>query len=285
MERAVGGLLSIGAFARLARLTVKAVRHYDAEGLLPPAEVDPNTAYRYYRADPVRTAATIAVLRGLDVPLPVVREVLAAEDPDAVAAVLAGERDRQRADLARREQVLRSIDVLLTSPDRVRYDVVLTEREPVTLHGLTDRVRAEELEAGVGALCGELARTVTARVPFVAVYPLDITEEMDVMVGVPGSGSGSGSGSAEANERHFRPEGVGESAVRREAVTLPGGLWASTLHVGAYTGLPLAYAAVQEHVRALGHTPLGPFTETYLADPQTSSPDELVTRLALALEP
>lgn len=261
MERAAGGLLSIGAFARLARLTVKAVRHYDAEGLLPPAEVDPNTAYRYYRADQVRTAATIAVLRGLDVPLPVVREVLAAEDPDAVAAVLAGERDRQRADLARREQVLRSIDVLLASPDRVRYDVVLTEREPVTLHGLTDRVRADELEVGVGALCGELARTVTARVPFVAVYPLDLDDEIDVLAGVPGTAGGP---------------------VSR---TLPGGPWVTTLHVGPYTGLSLAYAALQEHARALGHTPRGPFTETYLADPSASAPEELVTRLALALEP
>lgn len=69
--------MPIGAFARLSRLTVKAVRHYDAEGLLVPAQVDPHSGYRYYRADQVRSATTIALLRGLDVPLPVVREVLA----------------------------------------------------------------------------------------------------------------------------------------------------------------------------------------------------------------
>jgi DNA-binding transcriptional MerR regulator len=33
-------LLSIGAFARLSGLTIKALRHYDEIGLLTPAEVD-----------------------------------------------------------------------------------------------------------------------------------------------------------------------------------------------------------------------------------------------------
>lgn len=35
--------MPIGAFARLARLTVKALRHYDTEGLLTPAVVDPHS--------------------------------------------------------------------------------------------------------------------------------------------------------------------------------------------------------------------------------------------------
>jgi DNA-binding transcriptional MerR regulator len=39
-------LLSIGRFARLSGLTVKALRHYDAEGPLSPAHVDEWTGYR-----------------------------------------------------------------------------------------------------------------------------------------------------------------------------------------------------------------------------------------------
>ncbi|MDN5748172.1 MAG: MerR family DNA-binding transcriptional regulator [Pseudonocardia sp.] len=70
--------MPIGAFARLARLTVKAVRHYDAQGLLVPAHVDARSGYRYYRAEQVPTATTIALLRGLDVPLPVVTRLAVA---------------------------------------------------------------------------------------------------------------------------------------------------------------------------------------------------------------
>lgn len=44
-------LLSIGAFARRARLSHKALRLYDRHGLLPPDHVDPVTGYRYYRPD------------------------------------------------------------------------------------------------------------------------------------------------------------------------------------------------------------------------------------------
>ncbi len=113
------GLMPIGAFARLCRLTVKAVRHYDAQGLLMPAEVDPHSGYRYFRAEQVRTATTIALLRSLDVPIPVVREVLAAPDAAGVAAVLAAQRERWAVELARREQVLASLDALLHRPERV----------------------------------------------------------------------------------------------------------------------------------------------------------------------
>lgn len=42
-----GELLSIGRFARISGLTVKALRHYDDVGLLRPARVDDATGYRY----------------------------------------------------------------------------------------------------------------------------------------------------------------------------------------------------------------------------------------------
>jgi effector-binding domain-containing protein len=37
-------------------------------------------------------------------------------------------------------------------------------------------------------------------------------------------------------------------------------------------------------VRDLGHRAVGPVTETYLADPGTVGPEDLVTRLSVALE-
>ena len=43
-------LLSIGQFARLAGLSVGALRHYDELDVLQPAEIDELTGYRRYRA-------------------------------------------------------------------------------------------------------------------------------------------------------------------------------------------------------------------------------------------
>jgi DNA-binding transcriptional MerR regulator len=252
------GLMPIGEFARLARLTVKAVRHYDAEGLLVPASVDSRTGYRYYRPEQVRTATTIALLRSLDVPLPVVREVLAAPDDAAVAAVLAEQRERLAAELARREQALHMLDALRKAPERMPYAVAIAERAPTRLSGLTGRVRADALDADTGALCRAVLRSgaATGRSPLVAVFPLDLVDEFDVIAGVPAAGGDT---------------------------ELPGGPWAATLHVGPYPHLPLAYTALLEHVREHGHRPVGPVTETYLTDPSTTEAEELVTRVAVAL--
>jgi DNA-binding transcriptional MerR regulator len=218
--------------------------------------VDPHSGYRYYRADQVPAATTIAVLRGLDVPLPVVREVLAAGDTDRVADVLAAQRERWAAELARREEVLRALDGLLRRPERVRYDVTIGPRDAVRLRGVTGAVRAAALDADTSALCVAALRDGVGRGPLVAVYPLDLAEEMAVTVGLPDPAGPTG---------------------------LPGAAWATTLHVGPYAQLPLAYAALLEHVRERGHTAAGPITETYLADPGTTAPAELVTRLAVAL--
>lgn len=96
-------LYSIGQFATVTGLTVKALRHYDALGLLHPADVDPHSGYRRYNATQAREAATISILRSMGVPLPAVEECLA--QPDRVPTLLeefARERDERR----RREDAL-----------------------------------------------------------------------------------------------------------------------------------------------------------------------------------
>jgi DNA-binding transcriptional MerR regulator len=65
-----------GQFARASGLTAKALRHYDAVGLLTPALVEPASGYRRYRADQVARAKLIRRLRGLDLPIVEVRRLL-----------------------------------------------------------------------------------------------------------------------------------------------------------------------------------------------------------------
>lgn len=91
-------LLSIGQFAGLTHLSVKALRHYDDQGLISPVHVDPDTRYRYYSLDQRETAGLIGVLRGMDAPLWLVREILdnAHTPDDAVAAFHAWWETEQR---------------------------------------------------------------------------------------------------------------------------------------------------------------------------------------------
>src|SRR5512134_3853242 len=71
-------LLSIGAFASMTRLSLKALRLYDQLGLLQPRHVDPQSGYRYYGVDQLANARMIRNMREMEMPLATIRQVLAA---------------------------------------------------------------------------------------------------------------------------------------------------------------------------------------------------------------
>nr|WP_106959892.1 MerR family transcriptional regulator [Streptomyces purpureus] len=76
-------LMPIGAFAQRSGLTSSALRFYADSGLLPPAEVDPVTGYRYYSTDQVARATALRQLRELAMPLAAVDAVLGAGADEA----------------------------------------------------------------------------------------------------------------------------------------------------------------------------------------------------------
>ena len=89
-------LLSIGRFARLAGLSIGALRHYHELGVLVPSHVDPQTAYRSYARAQLDAARLIARLRELELPLPEVRAILGADAAER-RRLLAAHRSRLTA--------------------------------------------------------------------------------------------------------------------------------------------------------------------------------------------
>lgn len=98
-ERPTADTLTSGEMVRASGLSIKALRLYDANGLLVPAGVDPRTGYRAYAPEQVERARALALLRRIDVPLARVPEVLDA-DPRDVRDVLLGWWDEQQQALA-----------------------------------------------------------------------------------------------------------------------------------------------------------------------------------------
>ncbi|MFI2708757.1 MerR family transcriptional regulator [Micromonospora sp. NPDC018662] len=98
-------LLTIGAFARAARLTTKALRVYDESGLLPPAAVDPHSGYRYYAPEQLDRARLIAALRRAGMPLAEIRTVCGLP-PHAAAEALDAWWRRVSADTAARARTV-----------------------------------------------------------------------------------------------------------------------------------------------------------------------------------
>lgn len=100
-------LLTIGAFARTSRLSIKALRLYDENGLLPPVWTDPATGYRYYAPAQLERARLVAWLRRLGMPLARIRAVCEAAQADgpAAAELLRGYWRQVEADTAARREL------------------------------------------------------------------------------------------------------------------------------------------------------------------------------------
>ena len=60
-------------------------------------------------------------------------------------------------------------------------------------------------------------------------------------------------------------------------ITLPGGTAAVTTHVGAYSDVAAAYAALEQWFATSGHRPTGAPWETYLDGPEVPQPRTTVT--------
>jgi DNA-binding transcriptional MerR regulator len=107
-------LLSIGQFARASGLTAKALRHYDAVGLLAPAIVDPESGYRRYRPDQLASARLIRQLRSLELPVTEVRKLLKLhQDDDAMTCAVQAHRRRLEARSVRLQRQMHDLDHLI----------------------------------------------------------------------------------------------------------------------------------------------------------------------------
>jgi len=72
-------LLSIGEFAQLSRMTIKALHYYEKINLLQPAWIDPDSGYRYYDASQLHFAQIIGLFTDLDIRLNSLTDELYAE--------------------------------------------------------------------------------------------------------------------------------------------------------------------------------------------------------------
>jgi DNA-binding transcriptional MerR regulator len=89
-------MIRIGDFARLARVSVRALRHYEAKGLLRPAHVDASSRYRYYDAQQLEALERLLLLKDIGLSLDAIRALLGAPADEFRAAIA-----KHRAFLAR----------------------------------------------------------------------------------------------------------------------------------------------------------------------------------------
>ncbi len=260
--------LTIGQFAEISEISASMLRHYDRIGLMRPAAVDPDTRYRFYREDQVRTAELIRLLRDLDVPLREIRTLLENPRGSEMQAVLRRQRGRIET---RRDEAIRIIArldrALDGTGDLMPHDVYLVEIEPqwVISRRLQTKV-GQDVEI-VDRLLDELVHQAAAcdalstEREFVLSYNrLRRSQGYDLEVCVP-------------LDSRRAPQVTG-------AWQVPGGAAASLTHHGPWEDLHPAYVALFAWIMEQGHDIAGPARETYVIDERdTDDPFGYMTRL------
>jgi DNA-binding transcriptional MerR regulator len=264
-------LLSIGQFARITGLTVRALRHYDELGLVRPAFVDPETGYRHYENRQAGDALAVRRLREVELPLDQIAELVASHDQGALAQTLAAHRERMELRAAEIERLLGDVNGYLAdtravfsgslpvADDRhvpeqtvvaVRFQADATDPLPVILAAFRrgrSFLRERELEpAGPPTLVAPFADERGEQV-LQATWPI------------------------------AQPvEGAGDVV----AAKLPACRVVAILHRGSHQELHGSYRALSRYIDENELSPAGPPRETYLTNPQETKPEDALTEVA-----
>ena len=266
-------LLSIGRFARACRLSVKALRHYDEVGLLPPARVDASS-YRFYARSQIKTAISISLLRSLEVPIPAIKAILASKAPYALAERLEAERRRIERDLARSRRALSYVERMMREGDVLPYAISIRHEPAMALLSLRT-VTSPELHVEAGFALFDRLSTALREGRIIVAEPavclLPEPEDGDTMILEMGVLAPVG----------FDADHAARAGLR--FLELPASRVAFTTHVGAYEEIGVAQHAVTAWVHEQGLTPAGAPREIYLDDPETVPSETRRTELVLPI--
>jgi DNA-binding transcriptional MerR regulator len=139
-------LILIAEFSKRTKLSGKALRLYDTMGLLEPVSKDPQSGYRYYSEDQLERATRISLLRQLEMPLPIISEILDLEGRQAVEALTKYWREVERSHKEKRG--LKSyLEHIFEGKDIPMFDVKTRYLEGNKVATIAKTVFQPELEA------------------------------------------------------------------------------------------------------------------------------------------
>jgi DNA-binding transcriptional MerR regulator len=243
--------VAIGDFSRMTHLSVPALRHYHEVGLLPPAEVDPASGYRFYSAEQVQVAQVIRRFRDLGMPLEEIREVLHAPDAAARNQVIVMHMQRMETQLAMTQSVVASLRSLLERPPASR-EISHRRVSSTWAVGIAGQVPSAGLDSWLNAAQREIdavlaAASASPAGPRAALYSAEFfqLETGDVTAYVP----------------------VGERVAtfgRARALQVPAAELAVAVHRGSLADLDQTYGALGTYVAEHEIGVDGPIREHYL---------------------
>lgn len=252
-------MITIGDFAKLGRVSVRMLRHYDAIELLTPQRTDPHTGYRYYEIAQLQRLNRIVALKDLGIRLDQVRQIvdeeLTGSDLRAMLRLRHAEIESQiRHDQHRLAQVEARLRLIEVEEDMSAPAVVTKTVDPIKnvgLRALAASATSDDIGPIIQPLYPEIidalgAAGVTPVGPSVAYYaPAPEQSEDAVWV-------------------HATFPVLSGSVAGLETFDIPGGEVASLIHRGSMSSIDSAYQTLNRWVSDQGFSLTGQGREIYL---------------------
>jgi DNA-binding transcriptional MerR regulator len=275
LDHAESEPLSIGEFARRTGLTTKALRIYDDLGLLRPIDVNPSNGYRRYNTSQIATARLIGMLRGVDLTLAAIAQLLSDLDTDRDLAVrrLNDHLISLEKHHTGRRFLIRHINALLREEERPMFPVHTRHVSAQRVLSIQRRVRAHETDPFVAEAKALFAQHLNGAAPigpFTVIFHGIVDHETDgpleVTLGCPDHIQAS-------DVIGIRTEPAHDEAY----TTITKAQWEYPAILAAYDAVSCSPEAVARSGSRLS------CREVYLAEPDAISDDDLICDVAFPL--
>ena len=267
--------IPIGKFSTITRLTQKALRYYDAKGLLVPEAKDSFTGYRYYTGDQIQRGVKIKYLSILGFSVDEISKYLEAEnsgDTETMNKLVGSRLGETEMELRRLQRVASLLDSnhcmelmkeTMSEPSikEVPQTRVISKRDKGVIGETIGRLIGELM--GVIHMPENQSNYVKIVGPFMTIYHDHEykEEDADLEVAVPITGK------VTLNDPSF------------EVKNLPKRKVASLVHKGSYEIIGMEYKNLYEYIMKNGLEMTGPMMDIYLNDPNTVEPDDILTEI------
>lgn len=174
-------MYKIGELSKLCNISVKALRYYDAEGLLIPDEIDRFTGYRYYSAAKLADCYRIIALKELGFSLDEIKAQLAADDSTKIVASLNAKLTELNGLIQSTEKQLRRIETIrnnLTQGEKKMFDIIVrtTDEMRVAFVRKTYPCKADALTE-INEMACTLPKATVGKRKIIINYEIEYKEE------------------------------------------------------------------------------------------------------------
>lgn len=126
----------IGELSKLCNISVKALRYYDAQGLLIPDKIDKFTGYRYYSASKLVDCYRIIALKELGFSLDEIKVQLSVDNRDKITEILNAKLTELNLLIENTEKQLKRIESIknsLTKGESNMFNVIIRETDEIRI--------------------------------------------------------------------------------------------------------------------------------------------------------